>query len=461
MPADATGRKIMPLREMLQSEDEDSLRRFIETELAAKAREGRSEQELLEMIGGIRKALAGAKMRGALKLGPYSAKLVLVSEQSEDLELHYEVESEPPHGILKLSVSSGGARPDLPGVEDAMSADQMVELLRSHLEKMEKEDRFSGAVLLAKGDEVLFQKAYGLASRRFDVQNKVDTKFNLGSMNKMFTATAIVQLAEQGKLSFDDKLSQHVPDYPNRRAAETITIHHLLTHTSGLGSYWEALFESQWTEIRTVEALIDLFAEDPLLFEPGERFEYSNSGFTVLGWVIERVSDQTYYDYVREHIFEPAGMENTDSYEMDQPVPNLAIGYTKGDPGDHRASGPLRNNLFMHTVKGGPAGGGYSTVGDLHRFALAIASNALLSPDSTEILLTGKVDMAPNRSYAYGFGDHREAGHRYHGHNGGAPGINADFRFYRASGYTYVVLANMDGAAMPVSRLIHEMIVRQ
>jgi hypothetical protein len=97
----------------------------------------------------------------------------------------------------------------------------------------------------------------------------------------------------------------------------------------------------------------------------------------------------------------------------------------------------------------------------LHRFALAIESNALLSPESTEIFLTGKVDMAPNRSYAYGFGDHREAGHRYHGHNGGAPGINADFRFYPFSGYTYVVLANMDGAAMPVSRLIHEMIVRQ
>lgn len=125
MPDDATGRKIMPLRAMLQSEDEASLRRFIKSELAAKAREGRSEQELLEMLGGLRKELAGARMRGALKLGPYSAKLVLVSETSENVELHYEVDPEPPHGILKLSISSEGARPDLPGVEDHMSDEQI------------------------------------------------------------------------------------------------------------------------------------------------------------------------------------------------------------------------------------------------------------------------------------------------------------------------------------------------
>jgi CubicO group peptidase (beta-lactamase class C family) len=208
-----------------------------------------------------------------------------------------------------------------------------------------------------------------------------------------------------------------------------------------------------------VEDLIPLFSDDPLAFEPGEKMLYSNSGFVVLGWIIEKVSGQSYYDYVKQHIFEPAGMMNTDYYELDKPVPNLAIGYTKMGP-DGKPTNEWRNNLFMHRIKGGPAGGGYSTVEDLHKFALALKNHTLLSPEYTEILLTGKVDMAPGIKYAYGFGDHRTDGMRFVGHNGGAPGINTEFRTSPESGYTIVVLSNYDRAAQPVAENMMNLITQ-
>jgi CubicO group peptidase (beta-lactamase class C family) len=446
---------------MLAGSGEESLRRFIAEHMAAEVREARSEKELIEMLQGIRHSLAGTKLQGALKTGPSSAKLVLVSESGERHELAYELEPDAPHGLLKLFIDSGGES-SFPDVEENMSDREMAEALRTHMKELVDAGRFSGAVLLAKDGEVLFQEAYGLASKRYDMPNRIDTKFNLGSMNKMFTAVAIVQLAEKGKLDFNDFLIEHVPDYPNREVAEKVTIHHLLTHTSGMGSYWNEKFEATWPRIRTVDDLIPLFAGDPLHFEPGARFEYSNSGFAVLGLVVEKVTAQSYYDYVRENIYEPAGMSDTDCYEMDRPVRNLAIGYTRMGPEGHQESpGPRRNNLFMHTVKGGPAGGGFSTVGDMLRFSEALRSHKLLSPESTETLLTGRVDMAPDRKYAYGFGDSLARGHRFHGHTGGAPGINAVFRFFPDLGYTYVALANYDEAAMPVDRFVQEMITRR
>lgn len=305
-------------------------------------------------------------------------------------------------------------------------------------------DEFSGAVLVANGHTVLFKHAYGLASQRFHVPNQVDTKFNLGSMNKMFTGVAIVQLAEQGKLSFEDTIDTYLPDYP-REIAEKVTIHHLLTHTSGMGSYFNERFDTVWAGLRTVEDFIPLFRDDPLSFEPGERYQYSNSGFILLGAIIEHVTGQDYFTYVRDHIYQPAGMINTDAYEMDRSVPNLAIGYTHRGVQGELEQGERRNNLFLHVVKGGPAGGGFSTLDDLHKFSLALQEHRLLSPEYTNILLTGKVERsASGAKYAYGFGDETYNGYRIVGHNDGAPGISSRLHIYLDTGYTVVVLSNYD-----------------
>ncbi len=321
----------------------------------------------------------------------------------------------------------------------------MVEELEAFLEQLVAADQFSGTVLVAKDEVTLFQKAYGMAEKNFNVPAQIDTKFNLGSMNKMFTAVAIAQLAEQGKVSFRDTISAYLPDYP-REKAERITLHHLLTHTSGLGSFWNEAFEERRTKLRTVNDFLALFIDDPLLFPPGERWNYSNAGFIVLGAIIERVSGQDYFSYVRDHIYHPAEMYDTETYELDQIVPNLAAGYTYAGIPATTEPRQRRNNLLLHVVKGGPAGGGYSTVQDLFKFGRALRSHVLLSPTYTEVVLTGKVDM-PNSSglaYAYGFGERQINGKRLVGHNGGFPGISAYFEFSPESGDTVVVLSNYD-----------------
>jgi CubicO group peptidase (beta-lactamase class C family) len=292
---------------------------------------------------------------------------------------------------------------------------------------------------------------------------RLDTKMNLGSMNKMFTAVAIVQLMEQGKLALGDRISTYLPTYP-RAVADRVTIHHLLTHTAGLGSYWNDKLEATKARLRAVNDFLPLFVDDPLTFEPGERWQYSNAGYIVLGAIVEAVAQQTYFEYVRAHIYQPAGMQDTDAYEMDRDTPNLAQGYTHTGPGGVFEPGLRRNNLFLHVVKGGPAGGGFSTVEDLLRFDRALHTNVLLGEQATELLLAGKVAMPgePQSRYAYGFHDDRPRGVRIAGHNGGFPGINGQLDMYLDCGYTLAVLANYDPpAAGLIASNVREMVTQQ
>ena len=331
--------------------------------------------------------------------------------------------------------------------------------LATYLDDLAKQDKFSGVVLVAKNGKPVFEKAYGLANKSKNIPINKETKFNLGSMNKMFTAVAIAQLAEAGKLSFTDTVGKHLPDYPNKDVASKVTIHHLLTHTSGLGSYWNAKFDAKKASIKSVADYLSLFADEPLSLEPGKRFQYSNSGFIVLGAIIEKVSGQNYYDYVREHIYKPAGMKNTDAYEMTEDTPNLAMGYTTEEE-NGPSRGPRRENVSSRPNKGGPAGGGYSTVEDLLRFQIALSNHKLLSQKYTDLITTGKVDMG-RAKYGYGFGEFIVNGKRAFGHNGGAPGIASDLSIYPELGYTSVVMTNYDPPLMmPVVRKIGEMITQ-
>ncbi|MFL6215209.1 MAG: serine hydrolase domain-containing protein [Blastocatellia bacterium] len=332
--------------------------------------------------------------------------------------------------------------------------------LTAFLDGQAKEDRFSGVVLLAKDGKPFLVKAYGLADKSKNAPNNAETKFNLGSMNKMFTAVAIAQLVEQGKLSFEDKVGKLLPDYPNKDVANKVTVHQLLTHTAGLGSYWNAKFDAHRTQIKTVADYLSLFADEPLLFEPGARFEYSNSGFIVLGAIIEKVSGQSYYDYVREHIYKPAGMTSTDAYQMTDDTPNLAMGYTNLGPDDKPTSGPRRPNTKTRPNRGGPAGGGYSTVGDLLRFATALLDHKLLNAKSTDLITTGKIAMGMGK-YGYGFGEAQINGYRMIGHNGGAPGIGSDLMIFPELGYVGVVMTNYDPPLMmQASRKVRDLLTQ-
>jgi CubicO group peptidase (beta-lactamase class C family) len=347
-------------------------------------------------------------------------------------------------------------------------ADAMKEIKR-HVETLVGEDRFSGVVLVGKGDRTIFQGAYGMAEKSFGVANRVDTKFNLGSMNKMFTAVAIAQLVEAGKLSFEDTLAKVLPDYPNRQVAEKVTVHQLLTHTSGLGDFFDnPEFRPHRERYVKPADYFPLFAGRPLRFEPGARVSYSNAGFVVLGAIVERVSGRSYFDYVREHIYRPAGMTDSDSYELTEVVPNLAVGYARFQD-DPLGIDPRRSNIAFLPWRGSPAGGGYASALDLLKFARALSAHKLLSARMTELVTGAKVSLTgsprANEKYGYGFASEVLAGGReIRGHSGGGAnsGINSSLLMFRDGSYTVVVAGNYDApAAEDLSHKICEFLARQ
>ncbi|HYG12080.1 MAG TPA: serine hydrolase domain-containing protein, partial [Pyrinomonadaceae bacterium] len=289
-------------------------------------------------------------------------------------------------GIRDPQLEQGDAWP-----QSKMSEADALKEIKRRVERLAGEDRFSGVVLVGKGDRIIFRGAYGMAEKSFGVANRVDTKFNLGSMNKMFTAVAIAQLVEAGRLSFQDTLAKVLPEYPNRQVAEKVTIHHLLTHTAGLGDFFDNPEFRPYRERYVKPAdYFPLFAGRPLRFEPGARFGYSNAGFVVLGAIVERVSGQSYFDYVREHIYRPAGMTESDSYELTEVVPNLAVGYARFQD-DPLGVDPRRSNIAFLPWRGSPAGGGYASAPDLLKFARALSTHKLLGAQMTELVTTAKV----------------------------------------------------------------------
>ncbi len=312
------------------------------------------------------------------------------------------------------------------------------------LRKKAAADRFSGAALVAKDGEVRFADAYGQADRERGIPNTIETRFRIGSMNKMFTAVATLQLVEAGKLALDDPVGKHLRDYPNSEVATKVTVRHLLTHTGGTGDIFGPEYDANRLQLREHADYVKLYGSRAPNFAPGSRFEYSNYGFVLLGAIIEAVSGQSYYDYVREHVFGPAGMTSTDSLPESVEVPNRSIGYTRSGSGAQS----WQPNTDWLPWRGTAAGGGYSTVGDVARFADALTSHKLLSPASTELLITGKIDLGYGIRYAFGFVDFRDKdGNGSVGHGGGAPGMNGDLRIYPKSGYVVVVLANFDPPA--------------
>jgi D-alanyl-D-alanine carboxypeptidase len=315
--------------------------------------------------------------------------------------------------------------------------------LSARANKLASEDELSGAVLIAKDGRVLFSHAYGLADRKNGIPNTLRTRFRIGSMNKMFTAVAILQLVEAGKVKLTAPLGKYLPDYPNRDVATKVTIHQLLTHTGGTGDIFGPEFDAHRPELRTLADYMKLYGRRGLEFEPGSRWEYSNYGFILLGAVIAKVTGRSYYDYVHTHIYAPAGMTRTGSLPEDQAVADRSIGYMKS-----AGVGAWFPNTDTLPYRGTSAGGGYSTVEDLARFAHAMLTHKLLRPDSTNLLITGKVKAGPGARYAYGFEDARDAdGNGWVGHGGGAPGMNGDLKIYPRSGYVVAVLTNLDPPA--------------
>jgi len=284
---------------------------------------------------------------------------------------------------------------------------------------------------------VLMQDAWGRADRTAGTANTPATRFRIGSMNKMFTAVATLQLVEAGKLTLDDPIGTYLRDYPNKQVARKVRVRHLLTHTGGTGDIFGPAFDRHRLALREHRDYLKLYGSRGLRYEPGDHFEYSNYGFVLLGALIEHVSGVSYYDYVDEHVFRRAGMTATGSLPESVDVPNRAVGYTRSSP-----SGPWVPNTDTLPWRGTAAGGGYSTVGDLLRFAEALRSGRLLSKATL-----AEATRAHQEQYGYGFGVRGEGRLRSYGHGGGAPGMNGELRVFPQLGYVVVGLSNLDPPA--------------
>jgi D-alanyl-D-alanine carboxypeptidase len=372
----------------------------------------------------------------------------LIQERAADgfARLVLEVEPGEPHRILKLNTN----RVERPAefALPHMSDQHLVAALHRRLEGEAASDRFSGVVLVAEESKPIFAQAYGMADREHNSANTLQTRFSLASMNKMFTAVALMQQVQAGKVGLDDRLGKYLTDYPNKDLASKVTIGELLTNTGGTGDIWGPEFDKHRLELHTVQDYIHLYGNRALRFEPGSRWEYSNYGFILIGAVIEKVSGESYSDYVREHVFEPAGMTSTNSGMEDQAIPNRSVDYTKMG-----ATHWIRIT-DSPTNSGSPAGAGFSTGEDLLRFADALRENKLLDAQHTKLMTTARVSN-PFGSDAYGFGVQTINGNQCFGHNGSGRGVNGDLEMCLNSKYAVVVLANIDPpAAEQVSQFI-------
>lgn len=306
--------------------------------------------------------------------------------------------------------------------------------LAARADAVAAQDKFSGVLLVAQGDGVLLQRAWGQADRAAHQPNTLDTKFRLGSMNKMITAVAILQLVQAGKLTLDGSIGDYLKDYPNADVRK-VTLRQLLSHRGGTGDIFGPDYERERTHLRTHADYLKLYGERGLTHVPGAERRYSNYGFVLLGAIIEAASGQSYYDYVDQHIYAPAGMRNSGSLPENEVVAGRARAY-------QRENGQWVDAADTLPWRGTSAGGGYSTAGDLLRFARALQAGTLV-----DAKLLAEATQPTEGRYGYGFAAGKFEDAAWYGHGGGAPGMNADFRVFPGLNRVVIALSNFDPEA--------------
>jgi CubicO group peptidase (beta-lactamase class C family) len=490
IPKTPAGELVRQFIQVVQKGTRNDKATFVKQHYSRRFQEFASEQDHVQMLERLSQDLKGANLQ-AIKSTDNSLALEFSrSDTSLTVTLVLPPVGEPK--IDSMMVAPGESSGEAAAAPANASQAEAIASVRPQLEKRAADEKFSGVVLIAKDGQPVFEAAYGYADRENRITNTVDTKFRFGSMGKMFTGVAVLQLVQAGKMKLEDPIAKYLPDYPNLEVA-SVMIYQLLTHTGGTGDIFSPEYEAHREELKELEDYVALYGKRGVQFKPGTDWDYSNYGFILLGRIIEVVSGQSYFDYVRDHIFKPAGMNSTDNVPEDQQVLGLSVGYTgPGGPGLHLIGpgpgpnpnpGPGGPGLHLvgpapgsedHSIgskrslrattgslpyRGTSAGGGYSTVGDLLKFVNALTSHELLDAHYTELLITGRVSTPrPGIKYALGFEDElTRDGVRCFGHGGGSPGMNGRLSFFPGSNYTVVALANLDPpAADDIARFIRD-----
>ncbi len=329
----------------------------------------------------------------------------------------------------------------------------VISSLTKYARKLGKEGGLSASVLIMNGDEVLTEEVYGLANH--EAKRKVDanTPFNLASMSKMFTAVAVLKLVQEGEISLDDPLQKFLPNYANKDYASKTTVMHLLSHSSGVGEFWDAEYEKSWDKISRLDQYLPFIQNKPVRFDPpGSQGSYSNSGFILLGLIIEKATGQNYYEHINETIFKPLGMDNSGFYRKDQEE-LVAVGYL--DLGEGRVI-KERGGLM-----GSSAGGGYSTSRDLIKFRNALVNHKLLNKETFELATSEQISLdGGGMRYGYGFAINDGFASGF-GHGGQGPGAGTLFNADKSSDLTVIILSNkLNGAYSELMFTLKELMKR-
>jgi D-alanyl-D-alanine carboxypeptidase len=432
LPDTPAGRHAAAWLQAFNSGDEGVIRKMVLEHTAAAALATVPVEARIDRMRSFR-GQAGGRFTPVrlVEAGPSFVRLLVKDGNGAYAQLDFTFEEQAPFGLT-------GVRPSLVADPDAvkprspgLSAAELPARFDAYLTEQTKADEFSGVVLVARNGTPVFRKAYGMAERRFGVPAREDTRFNVGSLCKLFTQLSVAQLAEQGRLRLDQTLQRWLPDW-SRGSEPKITVDMLAGHRAGTTDIFNDRYQRMdRSSLRHNHDYVALFRDDAPWFEPVTSQRYSNGGYVLLGEVVGKASGGDYYDYVHRHILEPAGMKDTDWYEADDPTPNLAMGYYRD------SEGRLRENVFTRPGRGSAAGGGYSTADDLLRFEQALRGAKLAGAGWSSWVLGGP---PPGSAAAT---SPMPSGYTL---AGGSVGISASLS-HRGE-WTLIVLSNLDRGIM-------------
>ncbi len=411
----ASGRRVEAYLKAFNA-GEAAIKAFFEANVSKESLQSVPIETRLVRYKQMRQGLGTVEVRKIVAVRPDSVSLEARGSTGRAVSMEFMFETAEPYLLLGIRVldvagaDDAGPPPRNPKKDDAT----LIATVKEAAEKAAAADEFSGVVLIARNGSPIFQAAYGWADREKKTPNTLETKFNIGSINKTFTSLAVRKLMAEGKISAEDPIAKFLPDYPNRDAAAKVTVGHLLNMTSGIGDFFNERYEAaDKSKIRSLRDYLPLFADKPLAFEPGARNMYSNGGYIVLGLIVEKASGTDYYDYIRENIYKPAGMTDTESIPKDAVAERRALGYTG-------KAGARTPNYGTLPGRGSSAGGGYSTAADLLKYIVALDA--------------GTLGPVPDMRGGFGIA-------------GGAPGLNAAVEWDPLRKIAVVVLANLDPPA--------------
>lgn len=441
-PATPAGRAGKALVDALNADDDAAVRRYVDTHVAERLDVGWTRDRYAAMLAKLRQQSGGVEVTRVREMGSGLGVFVRSRRGGHRLGIEVGMRGTGEVELLAMHPMHPPVRAEWPSerLDDAGIA----AAVGRHLDAVVAADRFSGVVILAHGDRVLLRRAYGMADRERGVPMTPETRAATASVGKMATGVAVARLVETGKLRFTDTVGSVLPGYPNA-AARGVTVHQLLTHTAGVADPFSSPRFVRGADYPTYRDYLPLFASEPLTMAPGEGFGYSNGNYALLAAVVEKASGMPFERYVREQVYDRAGMA------MREDGPS-ARGYSHAPELDPLGIEARRPNGWLvgdRPARSVPVGFGFgaATADDLFRFARALRTHRLLSPAMTETVVTGKVDVMPGQlRYGYGTYEHAWEGARIVGHSGGgsSSGIGAHLEILWDAGWTLVVLGNVD-----------------